>query len=100
MRFTISQSELGEHVVAARVDEHRDLGHALVLALAVGRIRRILHVEPQRGARIDHLEVVLGRHEIFPETIDLEGNEAWRAGLTAAAASDRAPHELLAGHGP
>ena len=40
-----------EHPVALRVDEGRDLGDPLELGLAVRRVRRVLHVEPERGPR-------------------------------------------------
>src|SRR5206468_4012996 len=65
----------GEHLVPARVHERRDLGHALVLALAVGRLGRVLHVEPQRGPRLHDLEAVLRDHEVLPQPEDLERNE-------------------------
>src|SRR5262249_5696359 len=59
-----------EHLVASRVDERGDLGDALVLALAVGGLGRVLHVEPQRRQRLHDLEVVLGAHQIFPQPED------------------------------
>src|SRR6185295_9161852 len=37
-----------EHLVTSRIDERGDLGHALVLILAVSRLGRVIHVEPQR----------------------------------------------------
>src|SRR5207249_10567578 len=87
-----------EHLVPTRENECRHLGDPFVLTLAVGGLGRILHIDPQRSPRGQDLEPVLGGHEVFPQTKNLERDEPRRSRLLGGAWTNLAADKLLAGH--